>query len=89
GETTTELATTSMILQNLVQLLQEVILPCQPFRVAQTWAGIMAFGETKTPIVRRLSATTSVGVRMGGMGVAIGSLIGEELAQIIIDGNSF
>lgn len=83
GETTTELATTSHILQNLEEKLREIILPHQPFRIAQTWAGIMAFGDTKVPIVERISATTSLGVRMGGMGVAIGSLIGEELACIM------
>ena len=42
----------------------------------------MAFGKTKEPIVKKLSDNITVGVRLGGMGVAIGTLVGEELAEL-------
>ena len=40
-------------------------------------------GATKNPIVEALSENVYCGVRLGGMGVAIGSLIGNELADLI------
>jgi hypothetical protein len=48
------------------------------------WSGIMAFGETKAPIVKHLSDKMVLGVRLGGMGVAIGSIVGEEVAELIL-----
>ena len=44
----------------------------------------MAFGQNKAPIVKNVSDRISIGVRLGGMGVAIGSLVGEEVAELII-----
>jgi hypothetical protein len=41
----------------------------------------MGVGETKSPIIRQVGNNVAFGVRMGGMGVAIGSLVGKELAQ--------
>lgn len=81
GETTTELSTTSRIQDDLRDKLENLILPGRPVQIADTWAGIMAFGPTKKPIVSRHSPRICIGVRMGGMGVAIGSLIGEQVAE--------
>jgi hypothetical protein len=43
----------------------------------------MGMGSTKNPIVEQLSDNVYCGVRLGGMGVAIGSLIGQELADLV------
>jgi hypothetical protein len=43
----------------------------------------MGIGNSKSPIVSQLSDNVYCGVRLGGMGVAIGSLIGTELADLI------
>ena len=43
----------------------------------------MGMGSSKNPIVEKLSENVYCGVRLGGMGVAIGSLIGQELADLI------
>jgi hypothetical protein len=43
----------------------------------------MGIGNSKKPIVSQLSDRIYCGVRMGGMGVAIGSLIGQELADLV------
>ncbi|MBB6459070.1 NAD(P)/FAD-dependent oxidoreductase [Flammeovirga kamogawensis] len=83
GETTTELKTTKPIIENLISILNETILPDIPYKVDMKWAGIMAFGDKKMPIIKLLSDRIAIGVRMGGMGVAIGSQVGNELAQII------
>jgi hypothetical protein len=43
----------------------------------------MGIGNSKKPIVKQLSNHIYCGVRMGGMGVAIGSLIGKEVADLV------
>jgi glycine/D-amino acid oxidase-like deaminating enzyme len=88
GETTTELAVTEPIMARLEQLLHEVILPGQPVAVAQRWAGIMAFGATKSPVVQPWAPLPQValGVRMGGMGVALGTQTGAEVAALMRQG---
>lgn len=82
GETTTEMQTTEQIISALKNLLNEVILPGKSYDIAYQWAGIMGVGSVKAPIVEKLDERIAVGVRMGGMGVAIGSLIGKELAEL-------
>lgn len=83
GETTTELGQTELIQNRLDNLLKEVILPQTEFTVAHRWSGVMGMGSSKRPIVEQLSTHVYCGVRLGGMGVAIGSLIGQELADLV------
>ena len=83
GETTTEFAQTERIQNKLEALIKEVILPNQEIKVAHRWSGIMGLGSSKNPIVEQLSDHVFCGVRLGGMGVAIGSLIGTELADLV------
>lgn len=59
------------------------ILPGIDYEVTMKWSGIMAFGDTKAPIVKKVSDHMALGVRLGGMGVAIGSMVGEDLAGLI------
>ncbi len=83
GETTTLLETTEIIQNRLQDLLKNVILPNTPFEIEHRWSGIMGIGNSKKPIVQQISNQVYCGVRMGGMGIAIGSLIGQELADLI------
>ncbi len=83
GETTTDLSQTEKIQNKLEDLLKNVILPNQEYKIAHRWSGIMGIGSHKNPIVSQLSENVYCGVRLGGMGVAIGSLIGKELADLI------
>ena len=83
GETTTELNQTEKIQNRLEALLKNVILPNQEFKIAHRWSGIMGIGNSKNPIVSQLSQNVYCGVRLGGMGVAIGSLTGKELAELL------
>ena len=83
GETTEEFGETQLIQNHLEKLLKEVILPNQDFNIEHRWSGIMGLGASKNPIVKAVSNNVFCGVRMGGMGVAIGSLIGTELADLI------
>lgn len=83
GETTTAFGQTEIIQNHLELMLKTVILPDRGFKVAHRWSGIMGMGVQKSPIVKQLSAHVYCGVRLGGMGVAIGSLVGTELADLI------
>jgi hypothetical protein len=82
GETTREFGQTELIQESLTALLRQVIIPGIPFRIAHRWSGIMGVGPQKKPIVRKFSDNVACGVRLGGMGVAIGSHIGMELAGL-------
>jgi len=82
-EETPEFGTTEIIQNALIDLLKNVILPQQNFEIENTWSGILGVGNTKKPIVQTMSKNVSVAVRLGGMGVAIGSLVGEEGAELV------
>ena len=83
GENTSEFGQTKIIQDALERLLKSVILPHNDFEIEHRWSGIMGVGNHKKPIVKQLSDNTYCGVRLGGMGVAIGSLIGKELADLV------
>ena len=83
GETTTEMTNTEQIMSQLDKLLSEVILPNNDYSIDYQWAGIMGVGMDKKPIVKRISEHVYCGVRLGGMGVAIGTLVGKDLADLI------
>lgn len=84
GEETTEMKTSSLIQNQLEKMLSETILPNTPFQIDHRWTGIMGVGQQKKAIVKKVSDHVYCGVRLGGMGVAIGSLVGKELAEIAI-----
>ena len=64
-------------------MLRDVILPDTDFKIAHRWSGIMGMGTHKNPIVQQMSEHVYCGVRLGGMGVAIGSIVGTELADLV------
>ena len=43
----------------------------------------MGIGDKKKPILKQLSNNVSCGVRLGGMGVAIGASVGKNLADLV------
>ncbi|MBN2869184.1 MAG: FAD-binding oxidoreductase [Flavobacteriaceae bacterium] len=81
-EETTEFAQTKLIQNKLETLLKTTILPETNFEIDYRWSGIMGVGKQKKAIVKQISNNVFCGVRLGGMGVAIGSLIGKELAEL-------
>ncbi len=82
GERTDKFGLTEHIQVELERLLQEVILPRNKVEIDYRWSGIMGVGEQKTPVIKQISSCVSCGVRLGGMGVALGSLVGKELAEL-------
>lgn len=83
GEETTVMETSSLIQEKLEELLRSTILPNTPFEIEHRWTGIMGVGQQKKAIVKQVSDHVYCGVRLGGMGVAIGSLVGKELAELV------
>ncbi|WP_440134994.1 NAD(P)/FAD-dependent oxidoreductase [Chitinophaga sancti] len=84
GEATTNFELNPNIHKELENRLRHIILPGFSFNIADRWTGIMAFGQNRQPVIRRHSARIALGVRMGGMGVAIGTAIGAQLADILL-----
>lgn len=82
-EETTEFGETELVQNQLEKMLRELILPGTPHEIDRKWSGIMGMGRQKTPIVSQLSDGVYCGVRLGGMGIAIGSTIGKEIADLI------
>jgi glycine/D-amino acid oxidase-like deaminating enzyme len=83
GETTTELQTTERIQIALRNILDEIIMPYQNIEIDYAWSGIMGIGASKQPIVKKIEDRVYLGVRMGGMGVAIGAAVGKQLSELI------
>lgn len=82
-ENTTEIELNVNIQEHLKRLLQEKLLPQHTFEIDMQWSGIMAFGDTKMPIVRSLDQRVHGGFRLGGMGVALGSMVALELVELM------
>ncbi|MGM0581248.1 MAG: NAD(P)/FAD-dependent oxidoreductase [Bacteroidota bacterium] len=84
-EDTTEFGINPKIKSAILHDLEELILPDQEFSIDMEWSGIMAFGNIKTPIIKKVSNKIAIGVRLGGMGVAIGTQVGQELHELLAD----
>jgi len=82
-EETSKFGETEIIQNKLEDLLKTTILPNETFEIDYRWSGIMGVGSKKRAIVKQVSNHVFCGVRLGGMGVAIGSLVGQELAQLL------
>lgn len=82
-EKTLEFGQTNIIQNKLDELLRTTILPNLSFEIEHRWSGIMGVGSQKKAIVKRVSNNVACGIRLGGMGIAIGSIVGKELALLI------
>jgi glycine/D-amino acid oxidase-like deaminating enzyme len=85
GETTQNFGINPLIKKRLIHDLNAFILPGQVSEIDMEWSGIMAFGKNKLPIIRKEGNHVALGVRLGGMGIAIGSKIGEATAKLLFD----
>jgi gamma-glutamylputrescine oxidase len=85
GETTDVLTNTGAITTHLVEFMKTNI--DSSLELDYAWSGVMGVGESKSPIVKELAPSLFCGIRLGGMGVAIGANVGKELAKLIINGS--
>lgn len=82
GEQTTSFDQTQLIQEALEKLLSDTILPHTPFEIDRRWSGIMGVGNSKQPLVKNIQNELYAAVRLGGMGVALGAQLGQELADL-------
>jgi len=82
GEETFEMVPSENIQKELRHILKTKILPNQDFEIEKTWAGIMGVGTTKSTHIKELKEGLFCAVRMGGMGIALGANVGEEVARL-------
>ena len=82
-EQTDDRNTTEEVTGYLEEYLRDVLLPGVAVYVDQTWAGTMAFGPNneKDPLLAQHAPGLWSAVRLGGMGVALAPVLGEELAD--------
>lgn len=85
SEMTDQFGTTEMIQSHLNQMLNDILNLPSDIRVEHRWSGILGIHETKRPIIKWYNEDVLLGVRLGGMGVAIGSYLGEILSEMIIN----
>lgn len=83
AETTTEMIVTDRIQQELERFLGEVILPGRHYTIDNRWSGIMGMGTGKMPTVRAVNDHVFCAVGMGGMGVALAPIVGEQVADLM------
>lgn len=72
--------------EEVIQYLRrhlEGLIGIDDFQIEHRWSGIMGLGNTKGPIIQKVSDHVFAAVRMGGMGVAIGTAVGKQLAAIM------
>jgi glycine/D-amino acid oxidase-like deaminating enzyme len=81
NETTSNFGITSFIQDKIESFISDYI-TSEKINIDYRWSGILGVGDTKKPILERYSENVFVGVRMGGMGVAIGNLIGKKLSEL-------
>jgi gamma-glutamylputrescine oxidase len=84
AEETWEFGQTDLVKNKQTAYLNEVILPGQNAEIDYWWSGIMGFGDDISPIVKQVEPNVFCAVRCNGMGVAMGSLVGEEVAELAI-----
>jgi len=83
GETQYEFDDNTTIQSELENFLFEHILDGQQVPIAMKWSGIMAMGKQKDPIVKQISPQVFLAARLGGMGVALSSVVAEDLVKLI------
>lgn len=83
AEQTYDFGFTDLVQNTLKTMLREMILPYFDFEIVHWWSGIMGFGAEKSPIIKEVMPKVYCAVRMSGMGVAIGSKVALEVADLV------
>ena len=80
-EETDDLAVTARLKEHLTEFLHRHIHPTA--KVEYHWSGILGVGDERSPLVQNVGDGLYIAVRLGGMGIAIGTDIGMEAARMI------
>lgn len=82
-EDTNQFGRNPVILEALEQFLYKH-LASREVSISFQWSGIIGIGSYKLPIIKAISPRLFVGVRLSGMGIALASLMGEELTDMVL-----
>lgn len=85
AEETTEFGFTELVQSKLEELLRKVVLPNIEFEIEYRWSGIMGFGAEIAPIIKQVRPGIFCAVRMSGMGIAIGSIVGKKVTELVLE----
>ena len=83
SESTALQGNTDEVVNALKNFVQDKIHTTSTIEIDIAWSGILGVGKDERPVVKQIKENIFIGARLGGIGVAIGSLIGEELAELI------
>mgnify|MGYP003322221184 FL=1 len=84
SEATSQFGINNFIKKSLINDLHNIILQNEEFEIDMEWSGIMAFGSSKEPIIKKLSDRSVLAVRLGGIGVSISSSLGKEASELLL-----
>ena len=84
SEATSQFGINNFIKKSLINDLHNIILQNEEFAIDMEWSGIMAFGSSKEPIIKKLSDRSVLAVRLGGIGVSISSILGKEASELLL-----
>ncbi len=82
SEYTDEHAHNESIRAYLMDFLGQHLIPNPS--IEYEWTGIMGVGRAKSPIIKWVDQDIFLAVRLGGMGVAIGTHVGREAAESVV-----
>jgi glycine/D-amino acid oxidase-like deaminating enzyme len=84
NEETEQFGRNPLILEALENFLYNHLASKVNVKFEFQWSGIIGIGSQKLPIIKAISPRLFVGVRLSGMGIALASLIGEELTDLVL-----
>ena len=73
------------IQEKLEEFLRDKLGVNNRVEIAQRWTGIMGMGPGKFPLVQASGQRVFCAVRMGGMGIALGSFTGMQAAHMLVE----
>jgi gamma-glutamylputrescine oxidase len=85
-ERTIDMNTSDYIQSHLQNYLDEVVLPNYKgqYIIENRWAGIMAMGSEKMPLIKEVQSNVFCCIRLSGMGVALAPIVSQEVAEMMI-----
>jgi gamma-glutamylputrescine oxidase len=86
-ECTTDMDTSDPIQLHLQNYLDEVVLPNfkGQYTIENRWAGIMAMGSGKMPVIKEVQPNVFCCIRMSGMGVALAPVVSQQVTAMMMD----
>ncbi len=85
SENSDQMEVNQNIFNYLLTFAKHHILTGENFKIINHWVGILGLGSQKKPIIQKVSPNVGVALRLSGVGIAIGTLVGEKAADLILE----